>query len=174
MYCMALAVDAEVIERRIFLIRGCRVMLDFDLAKIYGVSTARLNQQARRNIARFPADFLLQLTPDEAQSLMLQNATSKRGRGGRRKPPLAFTEHGAVMLAAVLNSPVAVAASIQIVRAFNRLRQMALAHKDLARALAELARKVAGHDEQFKVVFEAIRELMEPPMLPPRRIGFHP
>ena len=167
-------IPIEHIEQRIYMLRGHRVMLDFDLAKIYGVSTARLNQQTRRNLARFPSDFLIQLTGDEAKNLMLQNAISSRGHGGRRKPPLAFTEHGAVMLAAVLNSPVAVAASIQIVRAFNRLRQMALVHKDLAFALAELARKVAGHDEQFKVVFDAIRELMEPPAKPHKQIGFTP
>jgi len=149
-------------------------MLDFDLAKIYGVSTRRLNQQTRRNIARFPADFLIQLTDDEVKNLMLQNATSSRGHGGRRKPPLAFTEHGAVMLAAVLNSPIAVAASIQIVRAFNRLRQIALVHKDMALALAKLARTVAGHDEQFKIVFDAIQKLMEPPLPPRKQIGFEP
>jgi hypothetical protein len=154
------------------MLRGRRVMLDCDLARIYGVSTARLNQQARRNSARFPADFLFQLSRGEAKSLMLLNATSKRGRGGRRKPPLAFTEHGAVMLAAVLNSQIAVAASIRIVRAFNSLRHMALAHKDLARALAELARKVSGHDEQFEAVYKAIQRLMEPPAGPRKQIGF--
>ncbi|MDD5656145.1 MAG: ORF6N domain-containing protein [Elusimicrobia bacterium] len=169
---------AEQLEQRIHLIRGCRVMLDRDLAKVYGVSTGRLNEQIKRNKSRFPEDFAFRLTKAEADSLISQNATSSSGHGGYRKLPIAFTEHGAVAAAFVLNSPVAVSASIQIVRAFNRLRRMALGHKDLAVALAELARKVRGHDEQFKIVFETLRDLMTPPPDPPiqprRRIGFAP
>ena len=172
-------IPSERIEGHIHLIRGYRVMLDRDLAKVYGVSTGRLNEQVKRNKARFPEDFAFRLTKEEMRNWISQFATSNSAvRMGLRKPPYAFTEHGAVAAAFVLNSPVAVAASIQIVRAFNRLRRMALAHKDLAVALAELARKVRGHDEQFKIVFETLSELMTPPPDPPvkprRQIGFAP
>jgi len=167
-------IPTEPIEQRIYLMRGQRVMIDQDLAKIYGVSTRRLNEQVKRNQRRFPDDFMFRLTKDQAENLMSQIATSSSGYGGRRKLPYVFTEHGAVMLAAVLNSETAVAASIQIVRAFNRLRQLARAHKDLADALVELKSKVAGHDKQFKAVFDAIGELMLPPKKPSKKIGFRP
>ena len=151
-------IPTDHIEQQIHQIRSHRVMLDADVAHIYGVSTMRLNQQVNRNRERFPEDFMFQLTKEEAAALRLQNAILKTSRGQHRKYlPYAFTEHGAVMLSAVLRTPVAVAASIQIVRAFNRLRQMARAHKDQAIALAELARRVAGHDEKFQAVFEVIR-----------------
>jgi len=135
-------------------------MLDSDLAEIYGVETKVLNQAVKRNRDRFPEDFMFQLTNEEAEALRSQFVTSKKGRGGRRYAPYAFTEHGAVMLASVLNSTVAVHASIQVVRAFVRLREMLAAHKELARKLEELEKK---YDKQFAVVFEAIRQLMEPP-----------
>jgi hypothetical protein len=167
--------STDHIEQQIHLIRGHRVMLDADVARIYGVSTIRLNQQVSRNRERFPEDFMFRLTKEETDALRLQNAILKTGRGQHRKYlPFAFTEHGAAMLSAVLRTPVAVAASIQIVRAFNRLRQMALAHKDMTLALAELARRVTGHDEQFQAVFDAIHELMEPPVGPRKQIGFTP
>jgi hypothetical protein len=162
------------VDQLIYTIRGHRVMLDRDLARIYGVSTARLNQQVNRNKARFPDDFMFQLTKKEAASLRLQIATLDTGRGRYSKYlPHAFTEHGAVMLASVLNSDTAITASIQIVRAFNRLRR-ALSQKNLALALTELARRVAGHDHKFEIVFNAINELMEPPAQPRKRIGFTP
>jgi lauroyl/myristoyl acyltransferase len=149
-------------------------MLDRDLARIYGVSTTRLNEQVKRNIGRFPADFMFQLTKKETTNWVSQNAIPNSwAKMGLRIPPRVFTEHGAVMLAAVLNSPAAVSASVQIVRAFNRLRR-ALAHRNLALALTELAERVSGHDRQFRVVFEAIRELMEPPEEPRGKIGFTP
>jgi hypothetical protein len=165
-------IPAESIERSILQIRGQRVILDSDLAAIYGVTTQRLNQQVRRNLDRFPADFSFVLTGREVASLKLQTATSKSGRGGRRTLPIVFTEHGAVMAANVLNSPIAVSASIQVVRAFVRLREILSTHKDLARKLDELEKK---YDENFRVVFEAIRQLMVPPTPPDkkRRIGFH-
>ncbi len=171
---MKALISDEKIDQRIRIVRGHRVMLDRDLAEIYGVSTWHLNQAVKRNRERFPEDFSFQLTRQEASSLTSQIVMSKPGRGGRRTLPYAFTEHGAVMLASVLRSSIAVAASIQIVRAFNRLRRMALAHKDLTHALAELARKVAGHDEQFEAVFAALRRLMDPPAKPRRKIGFTP
>ena len=164
-------IPLERIEKAIFLIRGEKVMLDSNLAKLYGVSTARLNQQVNRNLDRFPDDFMFRLTADEFNSLMLQNATSKKGRGGRRKLPYVFTEHGAIMAANVLASKTAVAASVQVVRAFVRLRQMLASNADLAKKLEELERK---HDSQFKIVFDAIRQLMTPAPAKVKPIGFRP
>jgi hypothetical protein len=163
-------VAVEQIERSILTVRGQRVILDADLAAIYGVTTARLNQQVRRNRDRFPADFAYELTQQEFAFLMLQNATSRLGHGGRRKAPYVFTEYGAVMAANVLNSPIAINASILVVRAFVRMREMAGANAELARKIDEMERK---YDAQFKVVFDAIRQLMSPPPTPRRQIGFH-
>jgi hypothetical protein len=157
------------IASKIHTVRGVRVMLDEDLAPLYGVTTKRLNQQVSRNLDRFPADFMFTLSPDEGRNLKLQTATSSSGWGGRRKPHRAFTEHGAVMLASVLNSAIAVAASIQVVRAFVQLRGVMVSHRELARRLDELENR---YDAKFKVVFRAIRELMQPPALPRKRIGF--
>ena len=164
-------IPIEQVERKIYLLREEKVMLDSDLAELYGVSAKRLNEQVKRNRRRFPDDFMFQLTAEEAESLRSQIATLKTGRGQHRKyRPYAFTEHGAVMLASVLNSPTAVAASIQVVRAFVRLRAILATHKDLARKLAEMEKK---YDSQFRAVFDVIRKLMEPPPSPPRRrMGF--
>ena len=162
-------VPIERIEKRIFVLRGQKVMLDADLARIYGVTTARLNQQVKRNRGRFPAEFMFQLTKKEFGNLMLQFATSSSGYGGRRKRPYVFTEHGAIMLASVLNSPIAVCASLQVVRAFVRLREMLATHKDLARKLEALEKK---YDSQFRVVFNAIRQLMAQPEPKEKKIGF--
>jgi len=162
------AVKVERVEKAIHLIRGERVILDSDLATLYGVTTARLNQQVKRNPERFPVDFTFLLTKKEYDSLMLHNATSK-GRGGRRKLPLVFTEHGALMAANVLSSKRAVQASVEVVRAFVRLRQMLFSNAELGRKLNELERK---YDEQFKVVFVAIRQLMMPPESKRKQIGF--
>lgn len=145
-------------------------MLDSDLANLYGVSTKALNQAVSRNRERFPSDFQLRLTADEADSLRSQTVTSKVGRGGRRYLPFVFTEHGAVMLASVLNSAAAVAASIQVVRAFVRLRMILATHKNLARKLDALEHKC---DRRFKVVFDTIREMLSPQVEPRKRpIGF--
>ncbi len=163
-------IPLERIEKAILLIRDRKVMLDEDLAGLYGTSTKRFNEQIRRNRDRFPDDFMFQLTKQEWDALRSQLATSKEGRGGRRYPPFAFTEHGAIMAANVLNSPRAVQASIQVVRAFIRLRQILASHKDLARKLDALEKK---YDRQFRVVFEAIRKLMTPPKREIPRIGFH-
>ena len=160
------------VHRLIYRIRGQRVMLDADLAAIYGVTTTRLNQQVGRNLDRFPPGFMFRLTPEEARALMLQIATSNVGRGGRRKLPYAFTEHGAIMLAAVLNTPVAVQASVRVVRAFVHLRRMLSSRRAVAEKLAELEARLSGHDGQILSLFEAIRELMEPAAAPSRRIGF--
>ena len=163
----ALAVQ---VERRILLIRGQKVMLDADLAELYGVPTKSLNLAVKRNAERFPEDFMFQLTGDEAAGLRFHFETSKSGRGGRCYRPYAFTEQGVAMLSSVLRSLRAVQVNIAIMRTFVRLREMLLSHADLARKLAALENK---YDAQFKVVFDAIRELMQPPTAPRREIGFH-
>ncbi len=159
----------ERIERRIYFIRGQKVMMDNDLAHLYRVSTKRLNEQVRRNVKRFPGDFMFQLTQQETEILRSQIATSTRRHGGQRYLPYAFTEQGVAMLSSVLNSGRAVAVNIEIMRAFARMRQMMLTHKNLARRVNGLERK---YDAQFKVVFDAIRKLMTPSEKPKRRIGF--
>src|SRR3989475_5132743 len=156
---MKYLIPTEQIERAIFLIRGHKVMLDADLARLYGVTVGRLNEAVKRNIERFPSDFMFQLTFQELRGLRSQIAISKKGRGGRRYAPYAFTEHGAIMAANVLNSGRAVQASVQVVRAFVKLRQMLASNAELARKLDELEKK---YDRQFKIVFEAIRQLMTP------------
>jgi hypothetical protein len=142
------------------------VLLDSDLAALYGVTTARLNQQFRRNQDRFPPDFAWQLAAAEARTLMLQNATSNMGRGGRRKLPMVFTEHGAIMAATVLNSPGAVQMSLYVVRAFVKLREVSVSNAEMARKLESLERSVAALDagtrRQFEVVYGAILALMGP------------
>jgi hypothetical protein len=159
------------IERRIHIIRGEKVVLDADLAILYAIPPKRLNEQVKRNRRRFPRDFMFRLTAKEARALRSQIATIDVGRGRHRKyPPYAFTEHGVVMLASVLNSEVAVRVSLQIVRTFVRLRAAIAAHTELARKLDQLERK---YDGQFTAVFEAIRRLMPPPASKPKRaIGF--
>ncbi len=159
----------ERIETLILLIRGHKVLLDADLAVLYGVTTKRLNEQVRRNRARFPTDFMFQLTSEEAESLRSQIATSKQGRGGRRYAPYVFTEQGVAMLSTVLNSERAIQVNIEIMRAFVRLRQILASNAQLARKLDALEKK---YDAQFKVVFQAIRELMTPPEPNKRKIGF--
>jgi hypothetical protein len=159
-----------MIERRIYQIRGHKVMLDADLAELYGVPTKVFNQQVSRNRDRFPADFMLQLTAGEDHALRSQFVTSKTGRGGRRYAPYAFTQEGVAMLSSVLHSQRAVQVNIGIMRAFVRLRELLATHKDLARKLNDMEKK---YDTQFKVVFDAIRKLMEPPAATPKRpIGF--
>ena len=164
-------IPIERIERLILLIRGHKVMLDSDLAELYGVTTKRLNEQVRRNLSRFPEDFIFQLTESETPLLRSQFATSKEGRGGRRYLPYAFTEQGVAMLSSVLNSERAIKVNIEIMRAFVRLRQILASNKELAKRLDELEQK---YDAQFKIVFDAIRQLMAPPEPEPpkKRIGF--
>jgi hypothetical protein len=175
-------VPLDRIERQIHYIRGHKVMLDSDLAELYGVETKVLNRAVKRNRGRFPADFSFQLTTEEAvvlrfqigtSSLRSQSVTSKPVRGGRRYLPYVFTEHGVVMLSSVLRSERAVQVNIAVTRAFVRLRQMLASNADLARKLVELEKK---YDKQFRVVFEAIRQLMETPDEPENRerIGFQP
>jgi hypothetical protein len=175
---------AVSIESAIHTVRGEKVILDVDLARIYGVTTKRLNEQVKRNARRFPADFAFRLSKAELEHLARQLAGPKRsdnrsqiatGSQKHRDPrflPNAFTEHGALMAANVLNSPQAVAMSVLVVRAFVRMRHMLAAHKELTGKLSELERKIGTHDEQIQMIFEAIRELMTPPAPKRRRIGF--
>ena len=159
---------APSVERSILSIRGQRVMLDADLAVLYGVSTRVLNQAVKRNRERFPEDFMFRLTVAE-KAEVITNCDHLRPLRFSPALPYAFTEHGAIMLASVLNTPIAVQASVQVVRAFVRLREMLGTHKDLARKLEEIEKK---YDAQFKVVFEAIRQLMAPSEPRPKHIGF--
>lgn len=173
------------IARHILSLRDQRVMLDAELAALYGVETKVLVQAIKRNIERFPADFMFQLSTEEWDSLRSQFVTSNVGRGGRRYAPFAFTEQGVAMLSSVLNSPRAIAINIEIMRAFVQVRSMAATHQDLAKQLAELQDKTESlamsHDTfsrntraQLKQVFDALRELMTPPEPPKRPIGFLP
>jgi len=162
-------VPLERVEQRILFIRGQKVILDSDLAELYGVETKALTRQVRRNPQRFPSDFMFQLTTGEWQALRRQNGTSN-GRGGRRYSPLVFTEQGVAMLSSVLNSERAIEVNVQIMRAFVNLRRVLASHKELAKKLEELEER---YDEQFAVVFDAIRKLMEPPPASKkRRIGY--
>jgi hypothetical protein len=160
-------VTIERVERLVIVVRGHQVILDKDLAALYGVTTGNLNKAVSRNAERFPQDFMLQLTPEELSDLKFHFGTSSWG--GTRKPPRAFTEQGVAMLSSVLRSPRAVQVNIEIMRAFVRLRQMLQQNAELARKLAALERK---YDGQFRMVFDAIRELMDPPAKTRRRIGF--
>ena len=162
----------EMVEKRIFLVRGHKVMLDADLAQMYGVPTKSLNLAVKRNALRFPEDFMFQLTQAEAQSLRLQFETSSWG--GRRYMPYAFTEQGVSMLSSVLNSKRAIQVNIAIMRTFVKIRQMLSAHKELAGKVKDLERKIQSHDHKIEAIFEAIHELMDPPKKPRRAIGFQP
>ncbi len=165
-------IDKQSVEAAIYLIRGQRVMLDSDLAAIYGTTTMRLNEQFKRNRKRFPQDFAFVLSREEFTNLISQIAIS-RSHGGRRKLPVVFTEHGAIMLASVLNSDVAIQASVRVVRAFVRLREMVAANSQLASKLAELERRLDSHDEAIVDLFATLKRLLEPETKQKREIGFH-
>jgi hypothetical protein len=165
-------IPAERIEKSILLIRGQKVMLDRDLAGLYAVKTKVLKQAVRRNITRFPEDFMFELTKEEFENWRSQFVTSNRDKMGLRYRPMVFTEQGVAMLSSVLNSERAIQVNIQIMRAFTRLRQMLATHKQLARKLAELEQHLESHDQQIQAIFEAIRQLMTPPDTRRKRIGF--
>jgi hypothetical protein len=151
------------IQQMVHVVRGQRVMLDFDLARLYGVTTARLNEQVRRNQERFPEDFAYQLTQQEFMSLMSQNAISKPGRGGHRKRPWVFTEHGVAMLSGVLKSPTAVRVNIEIIRTFVRLCRLMATPGELVEQLMRLAETVRLHDGQIKAIAQVLNQLMKEP-----------
>lgn len=165
-----LLVPEEIIESKILFIRGKKVMLDRDLAVLYGVETKALKQAVKRNPKRFPEDFMFALTQEELNNWRSQFVTSKADKMGLRYPPYVFTENGVAMLSSILNSERAIMVNIQIMRTFARLREIMSSHKDLARRLDDLEKR---YDGQFRVVFEAIRQLMTPPATPKRKIGFH-
>lgn len=160
------------VESLILPVRGNKIILDSDLARVYGVTTRRLNEQVKRNIDRFPRDFMFRLTVREFDVLMSQIATSKSGSGGRRKLPLAFTEHGAIMAANVLNSRLSIQMSVYVVRAFVQLRGRLWENRELVRRLQDLERKVDYQSGELHELFEAFRRLMAVPEKPKRQIGF--
>ena len=160
------------IQQRILLIRGEKVIIDADLAEVYGVPTRRLNEQVRRNGDRFPSDFMFQLTPEEKAEVIAHFDHLDRLKYSKAMP-LVFTEHGAIMAASVLNSPKAIEVSVFVVRAFVQLREVIAGHKELARKIAQLEKKLGDHDEQIVLLIEAIKHLMDPKPPPKtRRIGF--
>lgn len=164
-----LMIPEEIILHRIYCIRGRKIMLDRDLAILYGVNTAMLKRQVRRNISRFPGDFMFEITLDELRNLRCQIGTSKRG--GERYAPMAFTEMGVAMLSSVLNSDRAIQVNIAIMRAFTNIRRMMSTHEDLRRKIEALEEK---YDGQFSIVFKAIRELLKTEPRPVKKIGFDP
>jgi hypothetical protein len=184
-----LRVTPDDIKSMVRLMRGQRVMLDLDLARLYGVTTSALNQAVQRNAARFPSDFAYQLTQQEVAGLisqsviskpgpgggrlMSQNAISKAGRGGRRKLPWAFTEHGVAMLSSVLRSPTAVQVNIEIMRIFVRLRRLMATPGELVEQLTGLAQTVQLHDDQIQSIIQVLKAMQEKPEPPRRPIGFH-
>lgn len=163
---MAKNISVEVVATKILLIRGRKVMLDRDLAQLYGVETFNLNKAVKRNIDRFPKDFMFKLTRNECKNLIFQNGMSSWG--GRRHLPYVFTQEGVAMLSSVLNSNRAIQVNIAIMRAFVKLRQVLLTHKELAEKLGELERKYQLHEQDIQVIFETIKKLLEPPPAPPR------
>ena len=167
----ALVLDKKV-DSKILVLRGQKVILDSDLAELYGVSVKRLNQQVTRNSKRFPSDFLFRLSRAEHENLRLQIATSSSKHGGRRYAPVAFTEHGAIMAATVLNSKRAIEMSIFVVRAFVRMREALVANQQIVTKLSEIERRLEGHDFEIQELVDAIRELMAPLPANARRIGF--
>ncbi|PKM92844.1 MAG: DNA-binding protein [Elusimicrobia bacterium HGW-Elusimicrobia-4] len=161
-----ISVPEKRIESKILLIRGQKVMMDSDLAELYGVKTFNLNKAVKRNIDRFPSDFMFRLTKEETNSLTFQIGMSKtKGRGGRRYIPYVFTEQGVAMLSSVLNSKRAIQVNIQIMRAFTKLREILTTHKDLQR-------KIEEHDEQIKYIFKILKQMLTLPETPKRKIGF--
>lgn len=168
-----LLVPPADVTRAILVLRGHRVILDAELAALYGVTTKRLNEQAKRNADRFPGDFMFRLTMAETEAMnRSQIATGSQKHRDPRFPPFAFTEHGAIMAATILNSPRAVEMSVFVVRAFVRLREILASNSTLARTLAELERKYQHHDEAITAILSAIRELTHPPAIRRRGIGF--
>lgn len=166
-------IPTEYIAQAIQVIRGQKVLLDADLAALYGVETKRFNEQVKRNRARFPDDFMFQLTEEEFAALRSQDATSNTGRGGRRYLPYAFTEHGAIMAATILNSPWATEVSVYVVRAFIRLRELLASQQALTQRLDTLEATLTEHDQAIREILKALRQLMLPPDPPKKRqIGF--
>ena len=167
-----IALAEETIISKIYLVRGQKVMIDRDLAELYGVETKRLKEAVRRNINRFPPDFLFEMNKKEFEDWRTQNATSKEDKQGLRYAPFCFTEQGVTMLSCVLNSERAIAVNIQVIRVFAKMREMLLTHKDILLKLEQIERKIASHDEDIKIIFEYLKQLLNPPQEPRPRVGF--
>jgi phage regulator Rha-like protein len=163
-------VPSALISQKIFFVRGARIMLDADLARLYGVATKNLNKAVKRNVSRFPMDFMFRLSSNELLNLRFQSGTSKRGQGGRRYAPYAFTEQGIAMLSSVLRSQRAVQVNIAIMRTFVRLREMLATHEELRRKIDEMEKR---YDARFQAVFATIRQMLETPVPAKKPIGFH-
>jgi len=166
-----LIVPDEIVMSKILLVRGKKVMIDRDLAELYGVSTKRLNEQVKRNLKRFPEDFMFQLTEEEKEEVVAF-CDHLKGLKYSSFLPYVFTEYGAVMLASVLNSERAIEVNIQIVRIFTQMREILLTHKDILLKLEQVERKVFGHDQDIQLIFEYLKQLLNPPQEPRPRIGF--
>lgn len=162
----------EAVINKIYYIRGQKVMLDSDLAELYGIATFRLNEQVKRNIARFPEDFMFQLTSDEWESLTSQIAISKKGRGGRRTIPYVFTEHGVLMLSSVLNSEQAIQVNIQIMRIYTKIREMLAAHQDVFIRMEQVEKQMIKHDQKIELLFDYLSKFIEKEDQPREKVGY--
>ena len=165
-----ISIPDEVINSKIYVVRGQKVMIDRDLAEMYGVTTGNLNRSVKRNMKRFPEDFIFQLTNDEFKNLIFQNGTSSWG--GTRKMPYVFTEQGVAMLSSILNSDTAIEVNIRIIRIFTRLRELVLTHKDILLKLEQIEQKITGHEDDIQMIFSALKQLVQEPNPPRKRIGF--
>lgn len=165
-----ISIPDEVIISKIYVVRGQKVMIDRDLAEMYGVTTGNLNRSVKRNMKRFPEDFIFQLTNDEFKNLIFQNGTSSWG--GTRKMPYVFTEQGVAMLSSILNSDTAIEVNIRIIRIFTRLRELVLTHKDILLKLEQIEQKITGHEDDIQMIFSALKQLVQEPNPPRKRIGF--
>ncbi len=165
-------IPVELVMNKIYLIRGKKVMLDRDLAALYGVATKVLNQAVRRNVGRFPDDFMFEMTTEELERLRSQIVTSKPGRGGTRYLPMAFTEHGVAMLSSVLNSETAIRVNIQIIRVFTKMRELLLTHKDILLHVDKIEGKLTRHDADIVLIFQYLKKLLNPSIPPRQKIGF--
>ena len=168
----ALMIPDELVMNKIYIIRGQKIMLDRDLAELYQVETRVLNQAVRRNIDRFPKDFMFQLTEKEFENWKSQFVISNSEKMGLRKRPLAFTEQGVSMLSGVLNSETAIGVHIQIIRVFAKMRELLLTHKDILLQLEKIEKKLTSHDEDIQLIFQYLKQLLNPPQPPRRKIGF--
>jgi ORF6N domain len=168
----ALMIPDELVINRIYLIREQKVMLDRDLAELYGVETKRLKEAVRRNIDRFPEDFMFEMSSVELEDWRTQFATSNAEKMGLRRPPFCFTEQGVAMLSSVLNSETAIRVNIQIIRVFTKMRELLLTHKDILLQLEKMEKKLTGHDEDIALIFEYLKQLLNPPQLPRNKVGF--
>lgn len=167
-----LMITDELVMNKIYLIRGQKVMLDRDLAELYGVETKRLKEAVRRNIDRFPNDFMFEMTQEELENWRTQFATSNAEKMGLRRPPFCFAEQGVAMLSSVLNSETAIRVNIQIIRVFTKMRELLSTHKDILLQLEKMEKKLTGHDEDIALIFKYLKQLLTPPPTPRNKIGF--